>query len=55
MNFLLTSNFLALGLRLFTEAKDGGSRGKVLLILNKVFCGWVIEFSLIFLILPVLG
>ena len=38
MKFLLKSNLLALGLRLFTEENDGGSRGKVYLILSNALC-----------------
>jgi hypothetical protein len=38
MKFLLKSNLLAVGLRLFTEANDGGFRGKVYLILSNALC-----------------
>ena len=37
MKFMLKS-YLHLGLRLFTEANDGGSHGKVSLIFRNTFC-----------------
>lgn len=52
ISFLYITGFcsesdLHLGLRLFTEAKDGGSEGKVILVLrNNVLCGLWMDYEI---------